>query len=52
MRTLKTTITVRFSTIANRLKKGGSVKVSALTTFSSLAAATKTVRVARVRRSR
>ncbi|HEV7804696.1 MAG TPA: hypothetical protein VGO80_02670 [Solirubrobacteraceae bacterium] len=49
MRTLNRTVTVRFSqAVATRLKQeGGALKVSSLTSFSSLAAATKTVKVAR-----
>jgi hypothetical protein len=49
MRTRSRTVTVKFSkAVATRLKqKGGSLKVSSLTSYSSLAAATKTVKVAR-----
>ena len=51
MRTLKKTVTVRFSkSVATRMKKGGFLKISALTSFSTLKAATKTVRLARVKR--
>jgi len=51
MRTLKKTVTVRFSkSVATRMKKGGFLKISALTSFSTLEAATKTVRIARVKR--
>ena len=49
MRTLKSTVTLKLTkAVASRLKKkGGSLKVSAQTSFSSLAATSKTVKVAK-----
>jgi hypothetical protein len=51
MRNLTTTKTITLSKAAvTRLKRnGGSLKVSALTSFSTLAAVTKTVKIARTR---
>jgi len=51
LRKAKRTFTMKLSTAATRRlkKKGGSLKVSALTMFSSLPTTTKTVRVARKR---
>ena len=56
MRALKSTVTLKLTkAVASRLKKkGGSLKVTAQTSFSSLAATTKTVKVAKpkVKRTR
>lgn len=51
LRKAKRTLTMKLSTAATRRlkKKGGSLRVSALTMFSTLPTATKTVRVARTR---